>query len=115
MKKILSFTILFLLFISCRRDCPCKVDRSFNATIIGVGRDCGTRFLIQFDKPVKDLSQKTSDNIVYELNLGAQYKVPGKRISIEYRAPKPEEDISCTTMGPAYPHIFITHVKAFEN
>jgi hypothetical protein len=115
MKKILPLTILFLLFISCKRDCPCKVDRRFNATIIGVGTYCGGRFLIQFDKPVKGISQNISSNICYEVNLSNQYKVPGKRIGLEYRAPKPEEDMACTAMGPAYPHIFITRVNAFEN
>ncbi len=115
MKKILRLIIFFLLFISCKRDCPCKVDRSFNATIIGVGTDCGGRFLIQFDKPPKGISQNIAGNICYAVNLGDQYKIPGKRISLECRAPKSEEDMACTAMGPAYPHIFITHVKAFEN
>jgi len=84
-----------------------------NATVLGKGLDCGNHFVIQFDDSVTGLPFPSGywNNVYYEYNLPEEYKIAGKRISLAFRAPKSDENLICTTMGPGYPLIFIVKVK----
>ncbi len=100
---IFLFVGLSFLIISCTKSTSGDVTSYANATVLGNGMDCGNSFLIKFDNGVI--------NTFYEINLPEDYKVEGKEIMVEFRIPEPDEIMVCTTMGIAYPQIFITKVK----
>ena len=100
---------LSFLVISCDKNNP--DDSTYvKATVLGKGLDCGNSFIIKFDEAVTGLPQN-AENTFYEINLPEDYKVEGKEIMVEFRIPEPDEIMVCTTMGIAYPQIFITKVK----
>jgi len=107
---IFLFVGLSFLIISCTKSTSGDVTSYANATVLGNGMDCGNSFLIKFDNGVIGLPQN-SENTFYEINLPEDYKVEGKEIMVEFRIPEPDEIMVCTTMGIAYPQIFITKVK----
>ena len=83
------------------------------ATVLMRGSDCGT-FLIQFDEHVLGLPVPGSryNNVYYTINLPKEFQKEGERINVGFRAPNTGELTACTTMGPAYPQIFIVEVFA---
>ena len=97
--------------MSCSERTTDIYNSTFNATVVGKGMDCGNAFLIQFDDNVTGLPMNPVDRIFYAINLPEEYKIAGKRISIEYRDPMNNEVMICTARGPAYPQIFITRIK----
>jgi hypothetical protein len=101
---------LSFLVISCDKNNPDDSTSYANAIVLGKGLDCGNSFLIKFDNGVTGFPQN-SDNTFYEINLPDDYKIEGRKIKVEFRDPKPDEIMVCTTMGIAYPQIFITKVK----
>jgi len=104
----LIFIIMSLLAISC---CKTEVENKWsNATVIGKGLDCGNTFLIQFNEDVTGLPDNTSNRTFYAVNLPEEYKVSGTKINVEFREPNSSEMIVCTTMGIAYPQIYISKV-----
>ena len=108
--KSFVLIILGLAFFVHSCDTTSTDDSLFNATVIGKGMDCGNHFLIQYDEDASGVPINNFDNIFYELNLPEEYKVPGKRIMIEFRLPFSDEITPCTAMGPGYPQVFVTKV-----
>jgi len=106
-KKILGFALLLLIFTSCTKEDSRIKDDSFNAIVIEQGLDCGNSYLIKFNEDVSGLPQNSFDNIFYEINLPEEYKVEGKPIYVEFRLPENNETMACTTLGLAYPQIYI--------
>ena len=97
-----------LLAISC---CKNEIeDKWYNAIVIRKGMDCGNTFLIQFNEDVTGLPDNTSNRTFYAVNLPEEYKVSGTKINVEFREPNSSEMIVCTTMGIAYPQIYISKV-----
>ncbi|MCL1932864.1 MAG: hypothetical protein FWF53_03485 [Candidatus Azobacteroides sp.] len=84
-------------------------DAYFGAIVIGKGLDCGNSFLIRFDNDVTGLPFPSK--AYYEINLPEKYKINNERINVKFRVPNAEELIVCTTMGPAYPQIYIVEVR----
>lgn len=82
----------------------------YQATVIGLGMDCGDAFLIQFEEKINSLPA-SSQNIYYEINLPEEYKVAGREILIQFREPQSGEIMVCTAMGPGYPQVVITKVE----
>ena len=110
MKRIIFIIIsLTFIIISCNDDET--NDDIFNATVIGKGLDCGNSFLIKFNNGVSGLPINNLDNTFYEINLPEEYKIEGKKIKVEFREPKNDEGMVCTTLGPGYPQIYITKVE----
>jgi hypothetical protein len=109
--KIIIFIIISLTFIiiSCNNDEA--NDDIFNATVMGKGLDCGDSFLIKFNNVVSGLPVNNFDNTFYEINLPEEYKTEGKKIKVEFREPKNDEVMVCTTLGIGYPQIYITKVE----
>lgn len=113
MKKLITIFILFsFIFTSCSKNEIEIKEELFNATVIGEGLDCGNSYLIKFNDDVSGLPQNSFDNIFYELNLPEDYKVEGKLIFVEFRLPENDELIVCTTLGLAYPQIYITKAES---
>lgn len=115
MKKLVYLSLFSaLLFGSCSKSKDQKTTGTFNATIVGKGLDCGDAYLIRFDSTVQDLPNNSMSFLYYEINLPAAYKIAGRKIEVEFRAPSPAENLTCTTVGPGYPQIFIVKVDNFE-
>lgn len=115
MKNVIFLFLLCLLFLgSCSKSNNQTNATSYNATIVGKGLDCGDAYLIRFDTTVQGLPNNDMNFLYYEINLPDQYKIAGKKILVEFRAPSPSEMLNCTTVGPGYPQIFITKVDGFE-
>lgn len=106
MKKFL-FILIILNFTlhSCSKDET--QDDMYNATVLEKGLDCGDLFLIQFNDDVSDIAQNNFNNIFYAMNLPEIFKIEGKQIKVKIRKPKNEEAMACTTLGTAYPYIYI--------
>ena len=66
-------------------------------------------FLIVFDTNVSDVP--LPDRHYYEINLPEEYKNKNERISVKFRVPSNDDVIACTTMGPAFPFVYIVEVK----
>lgn len=79
--------------------------------VIGKGLDCGNSYLIKFNDDFSGIPENSFDNTFYEINLPDEFKIDGKSVYIEFRDPKDEEIMGCTTMGPSYYQIFITKVE----
>lgn len=108
-KNILIIIGLISLTISCDND---EMNNYiFNATVIEKGLDCGNSFLIKFNNGVIGLPVNNFDNTFYEINLPEKYKTEGKKIKVEFREPKNNEAMACTTLGIGYPQIYITKVE----
>ncbi|RYM32897.1 hypothetical protein ERX46_12640 [Brumimicrobium glaciale] len=82
-----------------------------NATVMGIGLDCGDAYVIKFNNNVSGLPVNSASNRYYELNLPDEFKIDGMTVYIEFRAPENEEGMLCTTMGASYPQIYITTVE----
>jgi hypothetical protein len=102
-KSAFPLFILAFLLASCKKEGK----EIYNATILEKGLDCGDSFLIKVNEDVSGLPENPFDHIFYEINLPEEFKVKGKKVNIEFRNPKDEEQIICTTMGPGYPKLFI--------
>jgi len=110
MKRIIFIIIsLTFIIISCNKDET--HDDIFNATVLGKGLDCGNSFLIKFNNGVPGLPVNNFDNTFYEINLPEEYKTEEKKIKVEFREPKNDEAMACTTLGIGYPQIYITKVE----
>ena len=105
------FIIISLTFIiiSCSKD---EANNDiFNAKVLGKGLDCGNLFLIKFNNDVSGLPVNNFDNTFYAINLPEEFKTEGEQIKVEFREPKNDEAMACTTLGIGYPHIYITKVE----
>lgn len=112
MKKIILIIIgLIFIFMSCNKNEKETNKKSFNATVIGKGLDCGNSFLIKFNNDVSGVPINAFDNTFYEINLPEEYKIESKQIYVEFRQPENGELMVCTTMGIGYPQIYITKVE----
>ncbi|MFK5958691.1 MAG: hypothetical protein QM495_07440 [Lutibacter sp.] len=110
MKKISLILIGFtFLLISCNNDDD--NNELFNAVVIGKGLDCGDSFLIKFNENITRLPN-TIDNTFYEINLPNEFKEEGKEIKVDFREPKDNEFLLCTTLGPGYNVIYIISAKS---
>ena len=110
MKKFLIiFISLNFILLSCSKDDT--HDELLNATVLNKGIDCGDLFLIQFSRDVSGLPKNDFDNIYYALNLPEAFKIEGKKVKVQIRAPKNEEAVACTTLGIGYPGIYIITVE----
>lgn len=107
------FTILMIVNLSCNSndDDTTPQQNNYNAVVLRVGLDCGENYLIKFNSDVVGLPSNTSDNVFYEINLPSQYKVNGKQLNIDFRAPTDTEIMVCSSMDFAYPQIYIKSVK----
>ena len=83
----------------------------FKATVLGKGQDCGNTFLIRFDEEVAGLPNSPVKGCYYADNLPEEYKIEGKTVEIQFRLPKEDEMSACTTMGIAFPHMYVLDVK----
>ena len=107
MKKIiLSFILLSFILSSCEKE----EDKTFNATVIGPGLDCGS-YLIRLNEELSGFIQNSFDNTFYEINLPEEQKVKGKLIYVEFRLPENNELMVCKTLGFSYPQIYITKAE----
>lgn len=104
-RNIFLLVILFFILASCSKE------KSYNATVLGKGIDCGDSYLLKFNEGVSGLPENNIDNTFYEINLLEAYKIEGKKVNVEFREPKNEEIMLCTTLGPGYAQVFITEVK----
>lgn len=114
--KTIFLIFLGLAFInfSCKKEEKEIVEQNknvHNATVLGIGLDCGDSYVIQFNDNITGLPVNSSSNRYYELNLPDEFKVDGLSVYIEFRAPENDEGMMCTTMGPSYPQIYITTVE----
>jgi len=111
MNKIIAFILgLVGLFSSCQTDETISPHVT-NALVIGIGYDCGSSYLIQFDEDVPDLPPNSWDNTFYEINLPDEYKIADERIYCEFRLPDDDEYMLCTHLGPGFPEIYIISVN----
>ena len=112
MKKIILILIgLIFMIISCNKNENETNEKSFNATVLGKGLDCGNSFLIKFNDDVSGLPENTFDNTFYEINLPEEHKIEGKQVYVEFREPVNDETMVCTTMGIGYPQLYITKAE----
>jgi len=113
MKRIiLIFIGLTFIFISCDKNDNEVNKKSFNATVQGKGLDCGNSFLIKFDDDATGLPKNSfGGNTFYEINLPVEFKIEGKKVYVEFREPKNDEIMVCTTMGIGYTQIYITKAE----
>ena len=84
-------------------------DEYYNAIVVRKGLDCGNSFLIQFDHDAIGLPSQ--DKVYYEINLPEKYKINNERVSVKFRVPTNEELMVCTTMGYAFPQLYIVDVR----
>ena len=111
-KLIFIITGLAFLTVSCsEKVTEINEDQPFNATVLGMGMDCGKTYLIQFNDNVDGLPKNSFDNICYAINLPEEFQIEGKKIKVEYREPFNDEIMMCTAMGPGYHQIFITKAE----
>jgi hypothetical protein len=106
--KILFLSLIMLLTLGCSNDAD---DKNYNATVIGVGLDCGNSYLIKFNENAIGVPTNTSENIFYEINLPSQFKVNGLKINVAFRQPTNNEIMVCTAQDYAFPQIFIESVN----
>jgi len=111
MKNILLTVLVSILFFSCTKNTETNPVTEDNATVLYRGLDCGDSYLIQLDETVQSIPENDTNNIFYEINLPEQYKVDNLRIHIHFREPHPDEIMSCTCLGDAYPQLYITCVE----
>jgi len=107
---------MMILVTSCE-DEDVEVSR-FNVTVIGKGIDCGDLFLIEVNDNPEALYRITGQEVwqtCYAYGLGEEYKVKGKKLLIELRAPRKRELFACTTLGPGYPWVTVVEVIATTN
>ncbi|MCB0824263.1 MAG: hypothetical protein KDC09_16315 [Bacteroidales bacterium] len=109
--SIYILSILVFTFFACTKNNPETIDNSPNATVLVKGLDCGNTYLIQFDDDVSGLPQNSWENIFYALNLPESCMAAGKRVYLEFREPKYNEWVACTTLGPGYPQVYIIKVE----
>lgn len=109
MKNIMLFLTLLALLISCDEE---KIeDIYYNAIVLEKGLDCGETFLIQFKDSDNSLINNEFDNTFYAINLNEEYKIENLEIRVLIRNPLTSELLACTTLGTAYPQIFIVKVE----
>jgi hypothetical protein len=106
--KTLILSLVMLITLGCSND---EDDNNYNATVIGIGPDCGNSCLIKFEKNAIGLPSNTSENTFYEINLPSQFKVNGLKINVAFRQPTNNEIMVCTARDYAYPQIFIESVN----
>ena len=104
----IKFLILYLaIFLTtCKKDPEIKSGLNCNATVIGIGMDCGNTFLIGFNDDVTGLPNGNT-TYYYAINLPEKLKVDAQKIMVNFREPKNEEMLICTTRGLSYPQVFI--------
>mgnify|MGYP000982531105 CR=1 FL=1 len=100
--------IVFITF-SCKNND--NDDESFNATVLMEGIDCNDSFLIQFNDDVTGLPENDFDKTFYEINLPNEYKIENLDINVTFREPTNTELMVCTSLGTAYPQIYIIGVE----
>ena len=111
MKKIFVFIGFTFAILGCNKEesvqpnpIPSLVS---NATVMYRGLDCGNSYLIKFNANVTGVPQNFTDNVFYEINLPNQYKVNGLPLNVTFRQPSNNELMNCSSLGLAYPQIFI--------
>ncbi|MCF8231433.1 MAG: hypothetical protein K9J27_04520 [Bacteroidales bacterium] len=85
----------------------------FNVTVEGKGVDCGDLYLIKVNNNLEGLYRITgreSWQTCYAYGLAEKYKVEGKKLLVELRAPRKSELYACTTLGPGYPWVTVVEV-----
>ena len=115
MKRLfyLSVVLCGVLLLSCKED-PVTVDTyQYEATVVGRGSDCGDLFTIALKRI--DTDTTFEDGTYYADNLSADFQEAGVKLYINARVPNDDELVACTTMGPAYPHLFITKSKKAQD
>jgi hypothetical protein len=109
MKFLIIFLSIAIIFISCNEEKEETI--SYNATVIGEGLDCGETFLIKFNDNLEGLVDNDFENVFYAINLHNEYKIENLQIEVYFRQPEVDELLICTTLGPAYPQIFIIEAQ----
>ncbi len=115
-KIVIVFALILLVSgTSCANDDappenPPTPEQLFNAKVLGVGFDCGSIFLIQFNDTAQNVPDNLGDKIFYAVNLSEEFKVDDLEIYIVFRELTVDELIVCSTEGPSYPRIYIESV-----
>lgn len=100
---VIMFSMSALFFWSCESDGPIKG----NAILEGAGVDCG--WIVKFNETQATLPA-SADNRYILVNLDSDHQLEGIEVYIEARQAVDEEILVCTTLGMAYPQIFITKI-----
>lgn len=124
MKALIIFSsIAMLTFASCikktekKEEAPPKktTDYYFEAQVIGRNFDCNLydiEILSHKDSVVKLITYPNKGIGTYTaLNLPEELKRSGLKISLHLRNVLPEESYPCTSVGPAYPWIYVLEAK----
>ena len=109
LRAIVLSLLFFGVFAGCNKEQQ-EVQVQPNAVIVGQGMDCGDTYLIRFNNSVTG-PDPNLNNTYYAIDLPASFKVNDLPVYIEYRMPYSNELMACTTMGPGYTHILITHIE----
>jgi len=113
LKFTLKITLLstIILIVSCEHDETAF--SQFNVTVEGKGVDCGDLYLIKVNDNLEKLYRLTGREgwqTCYAYGLAEEYKVEGKKLLVELRAPRKSELFACTTLGPGYPWVTVVEV-----
>lgn len=110
MKDLFAALLIWISLVSCDSNADEIQTQASqpNATVLYRGLDCGDTYVIQFDPDVTGLPNNTFNNTYYAQNLPQALKVNGLAVHLDFREVTPAEAMACSTMGPGYPHIFVT-------
>ena len=113
LKTALKITLLstIILIVSCEHEE--REFSQFNVTVEGKGVDCGDLYLIKVNDNLEELYRITGQEgwqTCYAYGLAEEYKVEGRKLLVELRAPRKSELFACTTLGPGYPWVTVVEV-----
>lgn len=109
--------LVFLFFLSCEKENNEQSSFTYHAEVIGRNTDCGVyaiRFVSDLNK-VKEIAGESPEGIYIAKNLPVELQQPGINIILEIRSIKDTELGLCTTMGPAYPWLYVIRAKKAED
>ena len=118
LKIFLNFSLFvaIILLAGCEHE---HIELSqFNVTVEGKGVDCGDLYLIRVNDNLEELYRITGREgwqTCYAYGLAEEYKVEGKKLLVELRAPRKSELFACTTLGPGYPWVTVVKVTNVTN
>ena len=100
---VIMATVVSLGFWSCESEGPI----TGNAVLESAGVDCG--WIVKFNETQTTLPA-SADNRYILVNLYKNHQLEGIEVYIEAREAVDAEILVCTTLGIAYPQIFITKI-----
>lgn len=118
MKANLFISILgFLFLFSCKEDNNELNSLTYRAQVLGSNIDCGI-YSIKFTSDlhkVKQIAGESPEGIYIAKNLPYQLQQPGINIRLDIRSIQHDELGACTTLGPAYPWLFVIKAEKEED